>query len=185
MAISLIMFASAPHWLALADYQTTEKQSVLDISGTWGLPSKSGSHLSHEIILVISQTEPQIKITERTFRGHGTIRELTYYTDSRGETNPSFDVKTMLKSVTKWKGNKLITKFSLPAGRSNNNPVVSERVDEWTISADGQTLTRTSYFKNSSPQQDPSVNPYGSPRMPNILTTPLSWQEKRSFERLP
>ena len=178
----IMVFAMLPAWVAFADKQSNQKQPVVDFSGNWELQSKGGSQVRQPITLVILQVGPEIRITERV-TSTGSTREFTYYTDSRGETNPSSDGKKILKSVSRWKDRKLITRYELPSTRSDNNPVVNERVDEWSISSDGQTLTQTSTLKRSA-QQDASVNPYGSPRASTVTATPLNWQEKRSFKRV-
>lgn len=184
LAVGLIVFAIAPQWLAFANQKTEQKRSVPDLTGRWVLQSKSGSHAANDITLVISQTDPEITITE-TFVRNGSTSEFTYYTDSRGETNLSIDGKQKFMSVTEWKDNTLISQFSLPPGRANNLVIVNERVDAWSLSSDGQTLTWTILVRSSSRPQDASVNPFGRPQGPNILATPLSWKQKRSFKRMP
>ena len=153
------------------------------LAGRWVLQFSSGGQAANHIALDISQTEPEVRVTEKLASSAST-RELTYYTDSRGETNPAIDGKKTLKSTTEWNGNKLITKFSLLPRTLNNVPVLEERVDEWSVSRDGQTLTWTSSLTTSSPRQDASANPYGRPQTPNVLAAPLSFRQKRSFKRV-
>jgi len=167
----------------LVSFQSAPKQLV-DFSGKWSLESKNGNNVTGDkTTLTISQTGPEIKVVQESSQG-GTPRELTYYADGRGETNPSDSGGQPFHSVTSWKKNALVIKFSLPSTRANNNVVVNERIDEWTISKDGRTLTQTSSFTSSSSTTDASNNPYGSPRSPNLLKTPLKWKEKRSYKRL-
>ncbi len=79
-----------------------------------------------------------------------------YYSDGRGETNPTImflstgtDMnrqgtdKDTTKSKTSWSGNKLVTRTTLSnliAGRR----LEFEVVDEWKLSKDGKVLTQTS-----------------------------------------
>jgi len=169
----------------LVSVQSELKQPA-DFSGKWSLESKNGNKVSGDkTTLIISQTGPEIKVVQESSQG-GTPqqREFTYYADGRGETNPSDSGGQPFHSVTSWKKNALVIKFSLPSTRANNNVVVNERIDEWTISKDGQSLTQTSSFTSSSSTTDASNNPYGSPRSPNLLKTPLKWKEKRSYKRI-
>jgi hypothetical protein len=155
-----------------------------DFSGKWSLESKNDNKVAGDkTTLVISQTGPEIKVVQESSQG-GTQREFTYYADGRGETNPSESSGQPFKSVTSWKKKALIIKFSFPSTRANNNVVVNERIDEWTMSKDGQTLTQTSSFTSSSSTTDASSNPHGSPRSPNLLKTPFKWKEKRAYKRL-
>jgi hypothetical protein len=115
--------------------------------------------------------------------GQADLLESTYYSDGRGEVNPAIGNIT-LKSVTKWKGEKLIVKFSLPQTRSGNLPIVNERVDEWGISSDGKTLTQITTFTSVSSHTDASTNPSASRRIPDMLARPIRRVEKKVFERV-
>ena len=157
-----------------------------DFSGKWLLKSTNGKKvIGDKTTLIISQTGPEIKVVQETSQG-GTQqqRELTYYADGRGETNPSDSGDKQFHSITSWKKSALVIRFSFPSTRANSNVVVNERIDEWTMSKDGQTLTQTSSFTSSSPTTDASSNPYGRPRSPNPLKTPLRWKETKSYSRL-
>ena len=169
----------------LVSFQSQVKKPA-DFSGKWSLETKNGNKVpGDKTTLIVSQTGPEIKVVQESSQG-GTAqqREFTYYADGRGETNGSDSGGQPLHSVTSWKKNALVIKFSLPSTRANNNVVVNERIDEWTISKDGRTLTQTSSFTNSSSTTDASNNPYGSPRSPNLLKTPFRWKEKRSYKKL-
>ncbi len=156
-----------------------ERKGSPDLSGTWVLQSGDA-----DITLVIEQVGAEIRVT-RNVKRSGSVETLDtiYYCDERGEVNPAEGNKT-LKSATKWKGEKLIVRFSLPQTRSGNYPVVNERVDEWVISADRKTLTQTSTLTSRSAQTDASANPHSSPRFPDMLATPLRRTEKRVFKRV-
>jgi len=187
IVVSLALVATAAQLLASTENQTNQRQSGRDFGGTWLLQAKKSLRVAGETTVVISQTESEIKITEK-FLDHGTlnISDFTYYTDARGEENLIGSDKKMLHSFTTWKGNKLIIKFSPQSRMVDKHLVVNERVDEWSLSSDGRTLTQTISFIRSSPQQDASVNPYGSPRTQNVFATPLGSKDtsSRSFKRI-
>ena len=181
IVVCLAVFLLIPDSLGVS--QKVHKPTANYFSGDWELDPKSERRIGEPITLVISQHGPEIRILEKLTRS-GTSRELKYYIDSRGETNPAGDGKRMLNSVTKLKDRKLIIRFELPSSRSGNTPISNERVDEWRLSRDGQTLTQTSTFKRSA-QPDASVNPHSSPRASTSLTPSLTWQEKKIYKRVP
>lgn len=164
----------------------SELKQPTDFSGKWSLESTNGNKVvGGKTTLIISQTGPEIKVVKEFSQGGTTQqRELTYYADGRGETNPSDSGGQTFQSVSSWKKNTLVIKFSLPTTRANNNVVANERIDEWTVSKDGQTLTQTSSITSSSSATDASTNPNRSPRSPNPLKTPLRWKEKKSYKRV-
>jgi len=186
---SLLIFAIVPLCFVLPQAQVNRRPNTAQWSGTWVLQNhddrKKNSQLTGNVTLVISQTGQQVKIT-RNLRENGneTVQELTYYTDGRGEANPTTDGKTMLKSDTKISNNKLSIRFSLPSRIVNERAIVNERLDEWKLSSDGMILTQTSSFTSSSSDSDASNNPFGRPKAPNILASPLRWKVKRVFKRI-
>ena len=180
---SVLLVLSVIAQFSLVSAQSELKQQTV-FSGKWSLESKDGNKVTGDkTTLIISQSGPEIKVVQESSQG-GTPRQLMYYADGRGETNPSDSGGKTFHSVTSWKKKALVIKFSLPSTRANNNVVVNERVDEWTMSKDGQTLTQTSSFTSSSSTTDASNNPYGSPRSMNPLKTPVKWKEKKSYKRL-
>ena len=180
---SVLLVLSVVAQFSLVNAQSESKQQT-DFSGKWSLASKEGNKVTGDkATLIISQRGPEIKVVQESSQG-GTSQQLTYYADGRGETNPSDSGGKTFHSVTTWKKNALVIKFSLPSTRANNNVVVNERIDEWSMSKDGQTLTQTSSFTSSSSTKDASINPHGSPRAMNPLKTPLKWKEKKSYKRL-
>jgi hypothetical protein len=131
-----------------------------DLTGTWMLdPSRSnvGPSRRTDRPLKITHHDPEFKIT-RMIEHNSLVtgQDLVYYTDGRGETNPttmflstSTDMnpqghdKDVTKSKTSWSGNKLVTRSSLRsiiAGRVLEFTII----DEWKLSQDGKTLTQTS-----------------------------------------
>jgi hypothetical protein len=187
---SLLIFAIASICVALPERQANQRSGTPDWNGTWVLQKSDdgknkSSQVTGNVTLVISQTGQEIKIARKHHEtSNETVQELTYYTDGRGEMNPTSDGKRSLKSNTKQTDNKLIIRFSMPSSTINKTAIVNERIDEWKLSSDGQTLTQTSSFTSSSSASDASHNPYGSPRAPNILASPLRWKEKRIFKRI-
>ncbi len=135
-------------------------KSKPDLTGTWLLdPSRSnvGSSRTPDRPLKITHHDPELKITCRVeYNGQVTGQDLIYYSDGRGETNPttmflstSTDMnpqghdKDVTKSKTTWSGNKLVTRStlrSLIAGRVLEFDII----DEWKLSQDSKTLRQTS-----------------------------------------
>ena len=186
---SLLILAIAPLCFAFPEGQVNRLSNTPEWNGTWVLQKpddgKKSSQVSGNVSLLISQTGQQIKITRKLHEnGNETVQELTYYTDGRGEANPTTDGRRTLKSNTKLRDNKLIIRFSLPSSTVNRRAIVNERIDEWKLSSDGRTLTQTSSFTISSSDSDASNNPSSSPRAPNILASPLRWKEKKVFKRI-
>jgi hypothetical protein len=163
-----------------------ESKQQTDFSGKWSLESRNGTKIiGDKVLLIISQTGPEMKMVQESSQG-GVVqqRQRTYYTDGRGETN-NFDTRLIrLNSITKLKKKALVIKYSLPSIRENNTLVVNEWVEEWILSKDGQTLTRTSSFSLSSSTTDASNNPYSSPRSQDVWKTPLTRKTKESYKRL-
>ncbi len=148
----------------LGTSRAQQKQNTVkskpDLTGTWLLdPSRSnvGPSRTPDRPLKITHHDPELKITRMVeHNGQVTGQDLIYYTDGRGETNPttmflstSTDVnpqahdKDVTKSKTTWSGNKLVTRSSLRsliAGRALEFDII----DEWRLSQDGKTLTQTS-----------------------------------------
>jgi hypothetical protein len=185
---SLLLFAMALFCFASPAGQVNQG-SLQDWNGTWALKRSDGgknknSQATGHVTLVISQTGPEIKITRKRHEtGKETVQELTYYTDGRGEMNPTFDGKHTLKSNTRQKDDKLIIRFSLPSSTVNKRAMVNERIDEWKLSSDGKTLTQTSSF-SSSPSSGDASNPYGRPATPELFLPRLHWREKNTFKRI-
>ena len=184
----LLILAIAALCFAQPVPQARKRSSAQDWTGTWVLqksdekknPSAVGS-----TTLVISRSGPEIQITRKSWQaGTETIQKLTYYTDERGESNPTSDGKGRLNSNTRQRDNKLFIRFVLPASNVNKTTVVHERIDEWKLSSDGKTLTQTSSFKASSSASDAGNNPYRTPREPNVFASPLRWKEKKVFKRI-
>ena len=137
--------------------QGSKPQTKPDLSGTWAFDrSRSNvekvSPANNEI--KISHHDPELKIL-RTIHVNTRPeqRELIYYTDGRGETNPATiwlsttpDPKSPhpaeSKSRTKWSGERVVTRTTLRL-MAGAHVVEQDVVEEWKLSADGKTLTQT------------------------------------------
>jgi hypothetical protein len=143
------------------------KKAKPDLSGTWQLDSYETSKgksvkATDVVFMIVKYQEPEIKFIENN--GRTDEQELIYYSDGRGEENPSgISVSSVsrepdptqfsekLASKTKWDGDKLVSRGLL-------RRVVSgqifrlEIVKEWKLSSDGKTLNETTRktFLNAS-----------------------------------
>jgi hypothetical protein len=135
-----------------------------DLSGTWELDrSKSDFGLFRDrpvsradSTLVIAHRDPELKIT-RTMKlnGQQEVREFTYYTDERGETNPATIGAGEVKSKTKWEGERVAarSKMSWP-GQGGGAAVEMDVTQKWQVSSDGKTLTNTTVISNQMGAQE-------------------------------
>ena len=124
-----------------------------DLSGTWELDkSKSDFGLFRDrplskadATLVVAHSEPELKIT-RTLKlnGQQEVKEFTYYTDERGETNPATIGAGEVKSKTKWDGEKVSasSKMTWP-GQNGAAAAEMDVTQKWQVSSDGKSLTNT------------------------------------------
>ena len=133
--------------------QTTSSsntKTIPDLSGVWDLDesrSQIDSRLRNkeeDYVLTIVHKEPEIRLTT-TYQLHGSKKteESIYYTDGR----PEFHSRTGKNSepVTRWRGDKLVRKsVTAPFGpRMGSFPVEMVMIEEFQLSSDGRTLTRT------------------------------------------
>jgi hypothetical protein len=135
------------------------QQAKPDLSGTWELDRKrSNVGRSHSADapeqIKITYAEPELRIVRTTFaKGQRQEIQFAYYTDGRGETNPTtawlttnpgstFDRPAETKSRTNWSGEKVLTRsrFQSEAG---GVVLIFEITVEWRLSRDGKTLTQT------------------------------------------
>jgi hypothetical protein len=131
-----------------------------DLTGTWLLDrtrSNVGPSARPEQPLKIAHHDPELRITHMIMdNGQLTGRDFVYYTDGRGETNPTTmylssgtDMnpqghdKDVTKSKTTWRGNKLVTR-SILRSVIGGRPLEFAVIDEWKLSSDGKTLTQSS-----------------------------------------
>ena len=133
--------------------QTTsgsKTKTIPDLSGVWAL-DESRSEIDPRIrnkeedyALTIVHKEPEIRLT-KTYQQYGRKKteESIYYTDGR----PEFHSRTGKNSepVTRWRGDNLVRKsVTAPyGGRSGIFQVETVTIEEFQLSTDGKTLTRT------------------------------------------
>ena len=141
------------------------RQAKHDFSGTWVFDEaltrrarpKQFMESGEEIRVVISDDQPEIKISKKTSEdGHEQTQDFVYYDDGRGETNPNptlslnlKDVSQKVQSVTKWKNDKLVITSRVQIARREGFYHVEVR-DKWELSADGQTVIQTTTVNSDS-----------------------------------
>ena len=144
-----------------------------DLSGTWKLtepkddPSPGSRLLNTGDILVIAQHEPEVKVSSKFVTpGNEGVNELTYYTDGRGETNVKTGGNQPVATVTKWDGNKLVTKhvasMTVRGASGGEKTGKIETTQKWELSKDGQKLSLTATVTGP-----PEIPPF------NVMTEPL------------
>jgi len=120
-----------------------QKTPPPNLSGTWVLdPSKSnpGSEVK-DYVLTIVHREPEIRFSKKYKRGKREITEESiYHTDGRPEFGIHQGVNDSLPE-TRWRGQKLVRRTVTRARGSVQLEFVN--YEEWSISPDKQTLTRT------------------------------------------
>ncbi len=130
-------------------------QGKPDFSGTWALDMTNSrfeapkSRLVYDsLTLTVSHHDPKLEIVRKIAKKKKLrTQDLIYYTDRRGETNPSFNQSETVQSKTYWEGNILITKgtASMPIA---GDLIISDTSERWELSADGRTLTQISSYKD-------------------------------------
>lgn len=138
-------------------YGQGSKTAKPDFSGTWAFDRTRSNVTSRSTAtagIKISHHDPELKISlTTTINGNAQQRELTYFSDGRGESNPAIHWisntpdgnvphPAETKSKTKWSGDKIVTRATLRQ-MEGIHTVEEEIVDEWKLSADGKTLTHT------------------------------------------
>ena len=123
-----------------------------DLSGRWELdrsksdfgPFKDSPVVRAEVTLEVTHAEPELKIVRRERRdGREQTTSLAYYTDGRGELNPSTLGRVGVKSETRWDGDKLVATSTLTRRGSDGKAATLETTDRWQLSSDGRVLTQT------------------------------------------
>ena len=150
-------------WAAIC-FGQAKKIEKPDPSGTWELDA-ARSHIDTQKgppeRIKISYSDPQL-IMHRKVNVYGVPeeRDLIYYTDGRGETNPTTSWVTtepgandayrpsVTTSKTTWNKDKIVTRLR---SRSYAGAAIVdfEIIDEYSLSADGKTLTKTTRMEPS------------------------------------
>ena len=115
---------------------------ILDLSKS-DLGSLKSDLLYDNVTLWISYHEPKITITRKLIKKkRERVQELVYYTDERGESNPTFTGKGKIESKTRWDGTRVVVNGSMLA--SIGGDIIGQEITEqWEISADGNSLVQT------------------------------------------
>lgn len=123
-----------------------------DLTGRWGLdrsksdfgPFANSPVVKAEVTLVVAHADPELKISRRETRdGRERTTELAYYTDGRGELNPSTLGRVGVKSETRWDGDRIVATSTLKRRGADGEESTLETTDRWQLSGDGRLLTQT------------------------------------------
>jgi hypothetical protein len=149
--LTLCLLASAA-----GDDKKKEGKSHPDFSGTWRI-DKAKSDFGEfserplskaEATLAVEHKEPELKIRRTlSLNGQEEVKEFTYYTDGRGETNQATIGVGEVKSKTKWDGDRVVSEAHVTR-RSQTGPYELNVVQKWQVSSDGKTLTNTTTISN-------------------------------------
>jgi hypothetical protein len=143
---SLGLFLILSVCVAQSTKNDSNKKTRPDLSGTWVLDN-SRSQIKDKVVdyvLTIVHREPEIRITKKYKQGgRDYLEELVYYTDGKPEFN-SRPGHRDLETLTRWRGNKLFRRITSGAkGIQSSPPLEIVTTEEWELSTDGKTLTRT------------------------------------------
>jgi hypothetical protein len=154
-----LILACALTALPQSDKKNTKELNKSNLTGSWMLDRKKsnvGQSSQPDLPLKITYRDPELRI-KRLYDHAGQMveRETVYYTDGRGETNPSTMIlstgtnmtahdleKEQTKSKTSCSGNKLMTR-SIIRNLLVGHMMEFEIIDEWKLSEDSNTLTQT------------------------------------------
>jgi hypothetical protein len=148
----LCLLASA----AAGDDKKKEGKARPDFSGTWQLDRAksdfgewSDKPLSKaDSTLAVEHRDPELKIKRTlSLNGQQEVREFTYYTDERGETNPATIGAGEVKSKTKWDGDKVVSQAHMTQ-KGQGGTYELDVTQKWQVSSDGKTLTYTTTIGN-------------------------------------
>ena len=158
MNLSLIGVVFLVTVQAAQDTKQIPPATVPDLTGTWvfnlsksDIGSPGGSPLYDELTLTIVHREPEIQIVRwLRKKKRETTKRLIYYSDKRGESNPTM-VGNSLRSKTSWEGNVLVSAGTMRQGDPFDTvlSVLTETIERWELSPDGNTLTQTSLSKGT------------------------------------
>ena len=119
---------------------------VPNLGGEWVLdPARSQLDKEiHDFTLTVIQNASEIRFSKRYWRGKREIKEaVVVHTDGRSDVDPGVGINA--ESETRWQGQRLIRKITSGLSPASGYPVNLKFVtfEEWIISSDQQTLTRT------------------------------------------
>ena len=118
-----------------------------NLSGVWALDNSKSDLMQNVVdyVLTIVHQEPEVRMTKKYRQGGREVsQETVYYTDGRPEFN-SLKGRDP-EPITRWQGNKLVRRSSVtPTGIATptSPPIEFATKEEWELSPDNNTLTRT------------------------------------------
>ena len=117
-----------------------------NLSGVWALDvsrSKIRNKVVDYVITIVHQ-EPEVRMTKKYKQeGREHLVEVSYYTDGTPEFNSQKGHRDP-EPVTRWQRNKLVRRSTVrPPGIQTFPPREIVTTEEWELSPDGKTLTRT------------------------------------------
>src|SRR5436190_22871096 len=159
--IQIVLAIAASSIVFFGSYAQGNKAARADFKGTWVL-DRARSNVSTKKTagspeqLKITYQDPELRV-QRTIEVNGKKEQtdLVYYTDGRGETNPTTEWLTTnpgskadkpaeTTSQTRWNGNKIVTRsISRPVRASLS--IEFQIAVEWKLSEDGKSLTKTTH----------------------------------------
>ncbi len=155
MLTALLLLLACATLAATQGDKKKEGKSYPDFSGTWELDNSKSEFgpftdrpLSRaESTLVVEHKEPELKI-KRTLKlnGQEEVKQFAYYTDERGETNPSALGFGNVESKTKWDGGKVLARGYVTRQGGVREPDL-DVTQRWQVSADGKALTNTTVIR--------------------------------------
>jgi hypothetical protein len=151
VSVLLLLFSLT---VVFSQAKTGGESGKPDFNGTW-IPEGAPDNVT---TLKITYREPKLKITRRVklkepliilgqLMATETSDEYVYYTDARGESNPStfalLSVGTStIKSQTRWFGDKVVVR-SFFAQKESGRTLITEVTETWELSAGGKKLIET------------------------------------------
>jgi hypothetical protein len=132
------------------------KKKHPDLSGTWQLDRAKSDFgewgerplARADSTLLIAHGDPELKIKRTlSLNGQEEVREFTYYTDGRGESNPATIGAGEVKSKTRWDGDMVVAEAHVTR-RGRGGDFELNVTQRWQVSSDGRTLTNTTTISN-------------------------------------
>jgi hypothetical protein len=143
-----------------------------DLNGNWRLVESRNIQSSqpggYTKTLTIVHRDPEIRLTSQLAEnGPEKSLEQIYFSDNRGESNPTFVANQTIRSKTSWKGDRLETRYSESHSvRSPTGEVINIKYEirqRWEISPDGSRLTHSTYVSGSGGQAVNAMSGDASP----------------------
>jgi hypothetical protein len=141
-----------------------DKSSPPNFSGTWMRDNakstfgtfKHKSYAKGIVTMIVEHNEPVCRVVKKIKHEDGKQQEadLLYYTDKRGEMNPTLFWSGELTSKTGWKGLKLVTEGSEKKKDENGESLFIMK-EEWTLSSDGKMITDMIYLNRKGHSKGP------------------------------